>query len=113
MSDEEIRGRFDQVDGRLNAVEQRLDGVDRRLDGVDRRLDAIQEQMAAMKDELIERMRDMQTEIIKVFMSFQERNESRDVAQEQATAALSARVSMMEHRILEIEKKLLLNPPSA
>lgn len=66
-----------------------------------------------MKGELIERIRDTETRIVRVFMDFQERNETRDGAQEKAGAALADRLASVERRLREIEKKLLLEPPAA
>ena len=55
----------------------------------------------------------MQTEVIRVFMEFQQRNESRDGSLDGATAGLSERLGMVERRLFQIERKLLLEPPAA
>ena len=69
--------------------------------------------MQEQEEHMIEQMRDMQTEIIRVFMQFQQRNETRDSAQEKVSAALNERMASVEHRLLQIEAKLLLEPPAA
>jgi hypothetical protein len=55
----------------------------------------------------------MQTEVIRVFMEFQQRNESRDGMLDKVTAGLSERLGMVERRLFQIERKLLLEPPAA
>jgi hypothetical protein len=45
---------------------------------------ATKNDLLALEERLVERMRDMQSEIIRVFMEFQERNEIRYGAQEKA-----------------------------
>lgn len=64
-------------------------------------------------NDLVERMRDMQTEIIRVSMEFQQRNETRDAAVETQLPPMTERMASIERRLLEIEKKPLLNPPAA
>jgi len=73
-------------------------------------LGALLEGLRETEEHLIERMRDMQTETVRVFMDFQRQNETRQSAQEKTTGALGERVASLEHRLLEIERKLLLNP---
>ena len=89
-----------QLRTELVALEERLDGkIDVRL--------------RELEDRLIERMRDMQSEIVHVFMEFQARNEDRDALQEKTAAVLSDRVASVERRLRQIEAKLLLEPPAA
>ena len=73
----------------------------------------LRQEIAGLEGRLTERMGLMQTEIIRVFMEFQELNESRDGSLDKATAGLSERLGMVERRLFEIERKLLLEPPAA
>ena len=73
-------------------------------------LAAFHEALRDTEEHLIERMRDMQTETVRVFMDFQRQNETRQSTQEKNAGALGERVASLEHRLLEIERKLLLNP---
>jgi hypothetical protein len=81
----------------------------------------LHQEMAALEERIVERTReayteisrDMQTEIIRVFVQFQERNEIRDSNLEKSDGMLLQRVASLEHRLLQIEAKLLLNPPPA
>lgn len=62
-------------------------------------------------DELIEHMRDMQTELLKAFLPFREDAAARDHLLEQRQNALEQRQAVLGRRLTEIEKKLLLAPP--
>jgi hypothetical protein len=67
-------------------------------------------------DKVVEMVRDAQTEILKAFLPYQESANIRFRAMEakvsNVDAGLSERVAIVERRLWEIEKKLLLNPPA-
>jgi hypothetical protein len=90
----------------IRKLEVRLTGVDERLTGLDERL-------AGMEERLLGRMRDMQTELLKAFLPYQEQKRLRDAALEARQAALEGRFHTVEGRLVEIEKRLFLNPPAA
>jgi hypothetical protein len=77
--------------------------------------------VAAAKTEILEKVaelvRDSQTELLKAFLSYQENNDLRvrtvEAKLSNVDTGLSQRVSNVERRLWEIEKKLLLNPPAA
>jgi len=100
---------MDQPDGPVTREEfrQEIAGLEGRL----------MERMGLMQTQIeehtTESTRDMQTEVIRVFMEFQQRNESRDGSLERATGGVSERLGMVERRLLQIERKLLLEPPAA
>jgi hypothetical protein len=83
------------------------------LAGVDERLTGMDERMTGMEERLLERMRDMQTELLKAFLPYQEQARLRDAALEVRQAALEGRFHTVEGRLVEIEKRLFLNPPAA
>ena len=83
------------------------------LAGVDGRLTGMDERMTGMEERLLERMRDMQTELLKAFLPYQEQARLRDAALEVRQAALEGRFNTVEGRLVEIEKRLFLNPPAA
>ena len=83
------------------------------LAGVDERLTGMDERMTGMEERLLERMRDMQTELLKAFLPYQEQTRLRDAALEARQAALEGRFHTVEGRLVEIEKRLFLNPPAA
>jgi hypothetical protein len=100
---------MDQPDGPVTREELRQEII-----GLEGRL---MERMGLMQTQIEEhttgRTRDIETEVIRVFMEFQPRNESRDGSLDKATAGLSERLGMVERRLFQIERKLLLEPPAA
>jgi hypothetical protein len=96
--------------------EQLDDALSRLKSELSAQLDqALAKQKAELKEELIEAIRDAQTEILKAFFPFQEATEVRfrkmEADQSNSNYALNARVNIVERRLQEIEKKLLINPP--
>ncbi len=77
--------------------------------------------LATLKADILEgvqeTVRDAQTEILKAFLPYQEGSGIRMRALEaklsSADASLTGRMAVLEQRLQEIEKKLLLNPPAA
>ena len=73
--------------------------------------------MSKMEARLTERMRDMQTEILKAFLPWQDtvRIQFRELEANtgNSVVAVKQRVDVLERRLGEIEKKLLLEPPAA
>jgi hypothetical protein len=68
----------------------------------------ITDQLERREHALTERMRDMQTELLKAFLPFREQVSLREQALEARQHTLDARQGVLEHRLGEIEKKLLL-----
>jgi hypothetical protein len=67
--------------------------------------------LAELRDALTEQMRDMQTEILKAFLPFREQVTNREAAMEVRQNSLDARQGIIENRLWEIEKRLLIDPP--
>jgi hypothetical protein len=73
------------------------------------------------KDEILntvqEYVRDVQTEILRAFLPYQEGQTIRLRAMEARVSnvdtTITERMAVVERRLAEIEKKLLLNPPTA
>ena len=98
----------------IRELEERLTTtMDERLTGMDGRLTGMDERMTGMEERLLERMRDMQTELLKAFLPYQEQARLRESAVETRQSVLEARAASVEHRLGEIEKRLFLNPPAA
>jgi hypothetical protein len=95
------------------ATKRDIRELDDRLTGIDKRLTGLDERMTGMEGRLLERMRDMQTELLKAFLPYQEQTRLRDSALEARQSALEARANTVEVRLGEIEKRLFLNPPAA
>ena len=70
-----------------------------------------------MSERMAELIRDAQTEILKAFFPFQEsfsvRFRKLEADSSNTDAAMSQRMHVIESRLQEIEKKLLMNPPAA
>ena len=78
---------------------------------------ALQAALKVQSDHLIEAMRDMQTEVLRAFESFaagqQIRLRKLEADHSNLDAATSGRLAVLEQRLLQIEKRLLLEPPQA
>jgi hypothetical protein len=61
---------------------------------------------------LTEAIRDSQTEILKAFYGFTETVQTRFKAQDDTEAGLKKRLTVVEERLLEVEKRLNM-PPAA
>jgi polyhydroxyalkanoate synthesis regulator phasin len=74
-------------------------------------------QMHALEERLSEQMRDMQTELLKAFLPWQRdvRIQFREleVNTGNSVQAIKERMDILQHRLQEIEKRLLMNPPAA
>jgi hypothetical protein len=70
----------------------------------------LKQDLIAMEDRLVEKMGDMQTELLRGFASFSEAQTIRlrkvEADQSNLDAALSGRVNVLEKRLLEIEIRL-------
>ncbi len=73
---------------------------------------ATREDLAQAKAELLEAVHDVETRLLKAFYGFAESNQQRQAALETNILALIKRVSTIEERLLEIERRLNL-PPAA
>jgi hypothetical protein len=100
MMDQELKQYLEAMEGRLDGRIATLDGRMASLDG----------RMDTMEDRLTEKMRDMQTELLRGFASFSEVHTIRlrkvEADQSNLDAALSGRVNVLEKRLLEIELRL-------
>jgi hypothetical protein len=73
---------------------------------------ATKEDLVNLKDELVEVFRDSQTEILTAFYGFSQTIQDRFKENDQTEASLKRRLTTLESRLLEIEKRLNL-PPAA
>ncbi len=83
-------------------------------DELSRRFDQIEENLRQMEDRLVERMRDMQTELLRGFEAFSAGQVLRlrkvEADQSNLDASLSGRVDVLEKRMMQIELKLAQRP---
>ena len=69
-------------------------------------------EMSEVEARLTEKMRDMQTKLLHAFYGFAESVQSRFKAQDDTEAGLKQRLTVLEGRLLEVEKHLKM-PPAA
>ena len=74
--------------------------------------DQLRSEMNHQFDDLKESMRDGQTEILKAFYGYTQTTDAKLKESDQADYALRQRLTVVESRILEIEKRLNM-PPAA
>ena len=84
------------------------------LDGV---REFVQESKREILEDVQEMVRDSQTEILKAFHPYQAGQEIRlrtlEVKLSNTDSGVTERMAILEHRLAEIERKLLMNPPAA
>ena len=67
-------------------------------------------QISGLRDELVEAIHDSQTEVLRAFYGFSQTIQARFAQQDQTEAALKQRLTVIESRVLEIEKRLNMPP---
>ena len=67
----------------------------------------------ASEDRLIENMRDLQTESLKAFYGFVETTQVKFRIQEEQQAGVNRRLSVVEERLAEVERRLNMPPQSS
>jgi predicted phage gp36 major capsid-like protein len=75
-------------------------------------VEQLRNEMQHQFDELKETMRDSQTEILKAFYGYTQTTDAKLKETEQSDIALRQRLTAVESRILEVEKRLNM-PPAA
>jgi uncharacterized protein YceH (UPF0502 family) len=88
-----------RIEGKINALEQRMEG---RMDAREQRI----------MDRFTEALRETETRLLQAFYSFAETNHKRFTQTEAATAMAVSRLTTLESRVLELEKRLNI-PPAA
>lgn len=74
--------------------------------------DQLRSEMHHNYDDLKETMRDVQTELLKAFYTFATTADARQKANESAHSGMNDRLTAVEQRVTELEKRLNL-PPAA
>src|ERR1035441_6674449 len=78
---------------------------------------AVRRDLAASEERLSEQIRDMQTELLKAFLPWQRdikiQFRKLEVNTGNSVQAIKERMDIMQLRLQEIEKRLLMNPPAA
>ncbi len=79
----------------------------------DRNSPATKGDLADLKDELVEAIRDVQTETLKAFYGFTQTIQDRFKDGDDSEAAIKRRMATLESRVLEVEKRLNMPPNAA
>jgi len=116
--DQAVRDLRAEMQQRMDALRvemlQRMDAL--RVEML-QRMDALRVEMLQRMDEhaasLEESIRDAQTEMLKAFISYQEGQQIRMRGFESKDVEITERMAVLERRLQEIERRLLLNPPAA
>ena len=108
-----LKAEISGVDSKISGLETRLtgeiSGVDSKISGLETRLKG---EMSEVEARLTEKMRDMQTELLHAFYGFTESVQSRFRAQDDTESGLKHRLTVLETRLLEVERRLNM-PPAA
>jgi DNA anti-recombination protein RmuC len=101
----------ERLTGSMRASQGELEG---RLTGSMRELEErVTGSMRELEERLTESMRDIHTEMLKGFYGFTQTVQARFQEQDQTEISLKRRISTIEDRILEIEKRLNFPPNAA
>jgi chaperonin cofactor prefoldin len=104
-------------DENASATKRDLALVTKDLAVVTKGLAALETRLDVRMDSLSEQMRDMQTELLKAFLPWQEQVRMQfrelEVNTGNSVTTVKERMNILERRLWEIEKRLLMNPPAA
>jgi len=114
----EMDRRFGEMDHRLDQqfdqIAQRFDQIDQRFREVYERIDAVQASMFQRVDEMAasleEQFRAQQTEVLKAAFTMQEQIGIRMREYDGGLGSVRERMTVVERRLFEIEKRLLMPP---
>ena len=99
------------------ATKRDLALVTKDLAVVTKGLAALESRLDVRMDSLSEQMRDMQTELLKAFLPWQEQVRMQfrelEVNTGNSVTTVKERMNILERRLWEIEKRLLMKPPAA
>jgi predicted nucleic acid-binding Zn-ribbon protein len=98
---EQVDQRFEQIDRRFEQVDQRFEQIDRRFEQVDQRFDAIEKRL----DDNVELMRSIETNLLREFRKWAISFESRFRANEILVGGFNERLIALEERMGDIERR--------
>ena len=109
-----IDKRFSDIDKRFGDIDKPFSDIDKRFSEVFERIDAVQAGMFQRVDEMAaaleEHFREQQTEVLKAAFTMQENIGIRLHEHDNGLAAVRERMGVLERRLFEIEKRLLMPP---
>ena len=107
--DADLKQYLEAMEGRLN------EHVNPKFEGLGNGLKGLENALEGLENRLVEKMRDMQTELLRAFAASSEGQTIRlrkvEVDQSNLDAALSGRVNIVEGRLRQIELRQGIEPP--
>jgi len=95
----------------LNDLEARLIGrIDGKIEQVDGKIEQLRSEMNHIYNDIVERMSDGETRLLKAFYDFAQSNQMRMTELEGNEAAIRSRLATIEDRLLHVEKRLNMPP---
>ena len=73
-------------------------------------IEQLHSEVSHIHDDLVERLNDSETKLLQAFYSFADTNNKRLIQGEAATALVISRITTLEDRVLELEKRLNIPP---
>ncbi len=105
---------IERVEQHIERVEQRIERVEQRIEQLEQRVEQGFEQVRAEMNhgynDLVERITDSETRLLKAFYSFAEINNKRLSVLEGNEAAIRSRLASIEDRLMQVEKRLNMPP---
>jgi hypothetical protein len=105
-----------RIDARFAEIDERFAGIDGRFAEMEsrnnERYDMLRAEMHHMHDDFVERINDKETKLLQAFCSYTASNQKRLAGVETEEASLKSRLSSLEDRVIELEKRLNM-PPAA
>jgi hypothetical protein len=112
----DLSERLDGFSGRLDDFGGRLDDFGKKLEqhriDTNERFDQLRSEMNHGYNDIVERIHDSQTAVLKAFYSYAEGNNKRVTELEDDGGAVRRRLAVIEDRILAVEMRLNM-PPAA
>ena len=102
------------VDKKIQEVDKKIQEVDKRIQELEARLIERHEQLRAEVNhgysDLVERITDSETRLLKAFYNFAQSNSKRMTELEGNEAAIRSRIGTIEDRLMEVERRLNIPP---
>jgi chromosome segregation ATPase len=108
---------LDEKIGRLDKkFDQKIDQLDKKIDEktnqLDQKIDQLRSEVNHGYRDLVERIGDSETRLLRAFYDFAQSNQKRMMELEGNEAAIRSRLATVEDRLLQVEKRLNM-PPQA
>jgi DNA repair exonuclease SbcCD ATPase subunit len=108
-----MKGDIAALDRKIDHLDQKLERKIEQLDQkIDRKIEQLRSEVNHGYNELTETIRDSETKLLQAFYGYAASNDKRLTQNEANVAVFLSRISTLESRVMEIEKRLNF-PPAA